>query len=188
VDTLKRVVFWRNLLASGSEYCALWRTREGWVLRGTALAAFNDHLPLVVTYEVLCDEQWRTRRVVVKGTSGANTRTLNLSVDGRARWLSARKQLHALSKCVDVDLGITPATNTLPIQRLNLKTGQSASVTAAWVKFPEIVVQPLIQKYTRLGPDRYRYESATGFSTEILVDDLGLVTVYRSGWERVASL
>jgi len=71
---------------------------------------------------------------------------------------------------------------------LKLKTGQSASVTAAWVKFPEIVVQPLAQTYTRLGPDRYRYESTTGFSTEILVDDLGLVTEYRSGWERVASL
>ena len=188
MDTLQKVVLWRNLLAGGSEYCALWRIPEGWVLRGTALAALNDHLPMVATYEVLCDEQWRTRRVVVKGTSGRNTRTLNLSVDGRGRWRSSRKQLPALSECVDVDLGITPATNTLPIRRLKLKTGQSASVTAAWVKFPEIVVQPLAQTYTRLGPDRYRYESTTGFSTEILVDDLGLVTEYRSGWERVASL
>ena len=34
----------------------------------------------------------------------------------------------------------------------------------------------------------YRYESNTGFSAEIVVDDLGLVASYPGGWERIASL
>ena len=33
---------------------------------------------------------------------------------------------------------VTPATNTLPIRRLNLQIGGSKSVIAAWVKFPDL--------------------------------------------------
>jgi hypothetical protein len=33
--------------------------------------------------------------------------------------------------CDDIDLAVTPATNTLPIRRLNLQVGGSESVIAA---------------------------------------------------------
>lgn len=83
---------------------------------------------------------------------------------------------------------MTPATNTLPIRRLKLQVGSGQSVTAAWVKFPELSVQRLSQRYTRLKENTYRYESDTGFSAEIVVDDLGLVTAYPGGWRRIATL
>ena len=82
---------------------------------------------------------------------------------------------------------MTPATNTLPIRRLNLHVGGSESVIAAWVKFPELTVEPLSQRYTRLAKDTYSYESNTGFSAEIVVDDLGLVNMYPGGWERIGT-
>jgi hypothetical protein len=40
----------------------------------------------------------------------------------------------------------------------------------------------------RVAQNTYRYESNTGFSAEIVVDDLGLVTAYPGGWERIGSL
>jgi uncharacterized protein len=54
--------------------------------------------------------------------------------------------------------------------------------------FPDLTVQPLFQRYTRLSKDTYHYQSDTGFSAEIVVDDLGLVTTYTGGWERIATL
>ena len=59
---------------------------------------------------------------------------------------------------------------------------------AAWVKFSELTVQPLSQRYTRIAANTYHYESNTGFSAEIVVDDLGLVTTYSGGWKRIAAL
>jgi len=115
-------------------------------------------------------------------------KTLSLIVESRGVWRSSGRELRELHGCEDVDLALTPATNTLPIRRLNLQVGRSESVIAAWVKFPELTVQPLSQHYTRLGKDTYRYESNTGFSAEIGVDDLGLVTTYPGGWERIAAL
>jgi len=54
------------------------------------------------------------------------------------------------------------------------------------VKFPEFTVEPLSQRYTRLTTTTYRYESNTGFSADIVVDDLGLVITYPGGWDRIA--
>jgi len=35
------------------------------------------------------------------------------------------------------DLGITPATNALPINRLRIPVGESRKMRAAWVQFPQ---------------------------------------------------
>ncbi len=93
----------------------------------------------------------------------------------------------AIEGLVDVDLGFTPATNTLPIRRLTRAVGEAVDVTAAWVRFPELTVEPLPQRYVRLDERRYRYASSGGaFVAELEVDDLGLVVRYEGGWERVA--
>jgi len=113
--------------------------------------------------------------------------SLALSVESRGTWRSWSQELRDIHVYADVDLAVTPATNTLPIRRLNLQVGSSESVIAAWVKFPELTVQPLSQRYTRLAQCTYRYASNTGFSAEIVVDDLGLVTAYPGGWERIAA-
>ena len=119
--------------------------------------------------------------------SEATPRHLVLNVESRGVWRSSVQKLPDLRDCRDVDLAVTPATNTLPIRRLNLEVGSSESVIAAWVKFPELTIQTLSQRYTRLAKNAYRYESDTGFSVEIVVDDLGLVTAYPGGWERIAT-
>src|SRR6201993_3319490 len=184
-DDLKRIVVWRNLSLNGTDYCALWHTAEGWLLKGTVVGVLKDQRPLLASYEIQCDENWLAHRVQVDRTLGNDVKTLSLSVEKRGVWRSTGQELRDIQGCDDVDLALTPATNTLPIRRLNLQVGGSESVIAAWVKFPELTVQPLSQHYRRLGKDTYRYESNTGFSAEIVVDDLGLVTTYPGGWERI---
>jgi len=187
-DDLKRAVVWKSLLINGTDYCALWRTAEGWLLKGTTVGVLKDRRPMLANYEIHCDENWLTHRVQVERTIGRDTKTLSLSVESRGLWRSSGQELPALHGCDDVDLAVTPATNTLPIRRLDLGVEKSESVIVAWVKFPELEVQPLSQRYTRLTQDTYRYASNTGFSAEITVDDLGLVIAYSGGWERIASL
>ena len=187
-DDLKRVVVWNNLLIDGRDYCGLWHTAEGWLLKGTVVGVLKDQRPLLASYEIQRDENWLTHRVQVDRTLGNDVKTLGLSVEKRGVWRSTGQELREVQGCDDVDLAVTPATNTLAIRRLNLQVGSSASIIAAWVKFPDLTVQPLSQRYTRVAQNTYRYESNTGFSAEIVVDDLGLVTAYPGGWERIGSL
>jgi hypothetical protein len=78
-------------------------------------------------------------------------------------------------------------TNTLPIRRPQDAAGGSVELTAVWVRFPELTIETLPQRYTRLADRHYRYESAGGaFVAELTVDDLGLVIDYEGGWLRIA--
>ena len=187
-DDLKRVVVWKNMLLDGRDCCGLRHTAEGWRLKGTVVGVLKDQRPILASYGIQCDENWLTHRVQVERTIGNDVKNLSLTVESRGVWHSSGQELPGVRGCGDVDLALTPATNTLPIRRLNLQIGSSESIIAAWVKFPELTVQPLSQRYTRLTKDTYRYESNTGFSAEIVVDDLGLVTTYPGGWERIAGL
>jgi uncharacterized protein len=196
MEQARRTVLWRGIWIPGTEWCQLSPEREGLRLSGTVLTAVADR-PVKVRYLVLVGRGWATREVQIACWQGAQERTLELTVDD-LRWTARRgssseaaeeaSDVKAFTGLVDVDLGFSPVTNTLPIRRLAPAVGESIDVTAAWVRFPELALEPLPQRYTRLSDRRYRYESNGGaFVAHLDVDDAGLVVTYEGGWERVAS-
>ena len=69
-DSLVRAVVWKNLLLDGADHCALWQTAEGWLLKGTVVGVLKDQRPMLSKYEVHCDGDWLTQRVLVERTIG----------------------------------------------------------------------------------------------------------------------
>jgi uncharacterized protein len=186
-DHLERVVVWKSHAINGADYCALRRTAEGWLLKGSVIGVLEGQRPMLASYEVCCDDKWLTRRVHLERTIDNDTKRLSLSVESGGLWRSSGQEVPEVRGLLDVDLAVTPATNTLPIRRLDLGIGRSESVSAVWIKFPELEMQLLCQRYTRIARNIYQYESDTGFQSEITVDDLGLVVNYDGGWERIAA-
>lgn len=185
--TRVRTVVWRGLAQQGIDYCSLRRTGEGWLLEGTAITLLQDGRAMRAEYKIGCDRGWRTRRVSVESAVGSEKNSMTLTVDPAGVWHTPTESLSGLRECVDIDLAITPATNTLPIRRLDLAIGQSRDVNAAWLKFPDLTLEVLPQCYTRIDSHRYRYQSGSGFSAELQVDDFGLITSYPDGWQQLAS-
>ena len=178
----KQIYLWSPVGAPGAEYCVVSRSRAGWRVRGSVVAVVNDE-PLRVEYQITCASDWRTRGVRVETFAGDERRSLHMTAS-EGRWLLPTGERADLRGCVDVDLGVTPMTNTLPIRRLRLAVGERARVTAAWVRFPSLELRPLAQTYTRLGERAYRYESDTGFRADLEVDEQGFVVSYPGGWQR----
>jgi uncharacterized protein len=171
----------------GFEDLRLEESPDGARLDGWALAVF-EAAPLRVAYEIRCDAAWRVRSAHIT----CDDRHLSVQSDGEGRWRHGDGQeLPALDGCTDVDLQLTPATNTLPIRRLGLKPGEQGEILAAYIAFPSLAVRPAAQRYTRLadlgGRQRYRYESAT-FQADLAVDAHGLVLDYPGYWRREAPL
>lgn len=184
-ETLVRALLWRRTDLPGAEHVRLWRGAHGYRLEGTAVLA-EDGEPLRVEYEVACTAGWETRTVRAVLARGAETLRVELAAEG-GRWLRDGVEAPAVAGCLDVDLSVSPATNTLPIRRLGLEVGESREVVAAWLRFPGLELEPLRQRYTRLSERRYRYESpAHDFTAEVEVDEMGLVVRYPPGWERAA--
>jgi hypothetical protein len=178
-----RTIFWQRLDLPGSEYCTLAESATGWLFDSTVLLVL-DGTPIHVRYRIACDARWQTRAVDITGVDPTGNRTLHMAVDAEQRWWIDDGERADLRGCTDVDLIVTPATNTLPIRRLGLAIGADAEIAAAWVNVPDLTITRSVQRYTHLATGRYRYESGT-YRTEIAVDDFGLVTHYPDGWERV---
>jgi hypothetical protein len=81
---------------------------------------------------------------------------------------------------------LTPFTNTLPINRLNLTEGDSKEIEVVYFDLPSSNFSPLKQRYTNLGNGIYKYESlASGFTANLEVDNEGFVINYPGIWQRV---
>jgi hypothetical protein len=173
-------ILWRRTDKAGHEFCSLAEHGDGAALTGVAVFS-EKSTPCHIRYEISCDRAWRTLACLITGEIDSHNVNLEIKRDSDT-WMVNGVAMADIAACEDVDLGFSPSTNLLPIRRLALKNGQSAAVRAAWVKFPELSVQVLEQKYTRLGDDRYRYESSGGFRRELKVDDTGFVLEYPDLW------
>src|SRR6266568_1115982 len=140
-------------------------------MEGFSARYYDDGL--IALFTVHCNGPWATTRVDVTRLRPRPEAGLKLESDGRGRWWRNGDEAPELAGCMDVDLGCTPATNTLPIRRLELPVGGEAEIVAAWVRFPDLEIRPLRQRYRRLSPDRYEYASNT-FRAEPTVDEHGM--------------
>jgi uncharacterized protein len=177
-------VAWTPLFDEGVDDCALLPGPTGPRMCGASARTAAE--PMAAMFDLSCDESWATQSVRVRLVRPLPGAQLELRADGQGTWWRNGQDAPDLDGCIDVDLGCTPATNTLPIRRLDLAVGSEAEILAAWVRFPDLHVQPLRQRYRRLGPDRYEYSSNT-FRAELTVDELGLVIDYQGAWERLTS-
>jgi hypothetical protein len=179
--TTRRVAWRRSDEVQADEHCTITLRDGGLSLVGTVLGS-EDGVPVRVEYRVLVDPAGATTAVHVRDLRGFAQRTLTLTRDAKGGWTIDGAAAKRLKGCFDVDLGCSPSTNTLPIRRLRLGTGQSKTIQAAWVRFPELTVEKGAQTYTRLDEFTYRYRSGT-FEADLVVDDDGVVAQYAE-WQR----
>ncbi|HEU4415883.1 MAG TPA: putative glycolipid-binding domain-containing protein, partial [Candidatus Angelobacter sp.] len=130
---------WQWLQGTGLERFELLRSGEEWIMRGVILVS-GEAGSTEARYELACDEQWHTRRANISLLDGRGERSLEITVaDGR--WFENGRENQTVQGAVDIDLGWSPSTNTLPIRRLRMEIGQSSGpLTAAWVRFPELTL------------------------------------------------
>jgi uncharacterized protein len=183
-----RAQCWRRIVDNNSlEYAVAQPLAVGSELAGTIVAIHNE-APLEVHYRIECDADWRTRTVSIEQRLGLQPSSLSLAVDTVGAWSDQRGGLiDTLTGCLDVDLELTPISNTLPINRLNLAVGQLEEIAVAWIRFPSLQIVHARQSYERLSDRTYRYRSlGSGFTANIDVDEIGLTVRYEGIWERVA--
>jgi hypothetical protein len=177
--TTRRVAWRRSDEVLADEHCTITLRDSGLSLVGTVLGA-EDGVPVRIEYRVLADASGATTGVHVRDLRGFAQRQATLARDAKGNWTIDGATAKALKGCIDVDLGCTPSTNTLPIRRLRLAIGGTKSIQAAWMRFPSLEVVKTKQTYTRVDEFTYRYASGT-FEAELVVDEDGVVAQYAEG-------
>jgi uncharacterized protein len=176
---------WRRTDVPGREDARVEHSGDGWRLTG-ALEAEEAGVDAQLHYVIDCDERWRTRAALIEGTASDRPIRVALVADGAGAWSRDGESLPALAGALDVDLGFTPATNTLPIRRLELAVGDTRPVRSAWLRFPELRLESLEQSYTREAERVFRYRAMVDgepFVARLDTDAFGRVLRYEGLWE-----
>ena len=121
------VARWQNWDGKGIEHLVL---REGAreVVVESVVVGSADGAPFALRYRIRCDKAWRVRSAEIAMVG--EKRKIEIAGDGKGNWLDASgKPLRKLNGAIDIDLSASPFTNTLPIRRLKLRTGQGCRST-----------------------------------------------------------
>ncbi|MBA2457473.1 MAG: putative glycolipid-binding domain-containing protein [Gemmatimonadales bacterium] len=178
-------ILWRRLDVPGHDAATLLDRPNGLELRG--MAVFQEEaVATALDYRVRCDSQWRTTEGTVDGWQGTRSVELRLRRDSSGGWTLNGVRCPEVQGCVDLDLSFTPATNLLPLRRLDLSVGQRAEVRSAWLQWPAGILTPLVQRYARRSVAEYEYEAdlpgTTRFAGVLRVEPRGWVLDYASLW------
>ncbi len=156
-------IVWESLEWPGMEH-VIWHAAES--RADSAAVMLLPDGPLRVNYLLT------PTRVEISG--------LILEHDGQGSWVDRPE----LDGCLEVDISITPLTNTLPIRRLKLEPGDSREIRAVYIELPRLSVSVMPQRYSRLGERLYRYQSE-GFQADRSVDEPDLVVDSPGLWRRL---
>lgn len=174
----KIVARWQDWSGKGIEHLVLREEPDEIAAEAVVVGAIDDDT-FAARYRICCDGSWRvtTLKVGQIGDGGA----VELTSDGAGHWVdSSATPQPRLKGAIDIDISVTPFTNTLPIRRLRLQVGESREILVVYVQLPGLTVTTDRQRYTCLEQGRlYRYESLdSDFTRDIEVDGDGLVVTY----------
>jgi hypothetical protein len=171
-----QAVLWLRLDETGNEACRFAETGPDLLISGSVTAQGQPTI------------RYRVRAVNGGATIRARVHTpvpLVVQRTAKAGWSLNDHPVDGLDDALDVDLGFSPATNTLAIRRLALNIGAEKTITAARLDPADWTLKPLRQTYARTGENSYRYTSPdTGFSVDLTTDSYGIVDDYPGFWHR----
>ncbi|WP_406268908.1 putative glycolipid-binding domain-containing protein [Nocardia sp. NBC_00881] len=140
------VLTWRAPDASRMESVRV--TLNGNRIRATGRmigGAGADHPPFSASYDLVTDENGRTKRLSLRTTTAAGERQASIARDEENYWLVDAGGNHVRSTfagALDVDVVLSPFFNTLPIRRYDLQHAvEAVQVPVVYVRLPDLLVQ-----------------------------------------------
>lgn len=182
-------ILWSTQADTGLEHCYLRHSAAEIVADGLVIGV-EEGVAFRIRYQVCCDLGWQVRKVVVTALTETE-QTIHFVADGLGNWTTAAGQpIAELTGCLDVDIAVTPFTNTLPIRRLNLRAGESATINVVYIAVPALQVTVAPQRYTCFATSSaggtYQFESLdSSFAAVLSVDAEGLVEEYPQLFKRI---
>lgn len=182
-----------NLLWTGREYyslenCLVKITETGAEIISTIIGWYDEKI-YRVEYRIRTNPQWESVFVDINCRHSNLTQSIRLEGDGKGNWLQNGRTADEFAGCIDVDIPLTPFTNTLPIRRLQLNQKQTREIRVIYCDLLKLQIKPVRQQYTCLSTTEYYYENVpNNFEATILVDESGLVVDYPLLFVRTAAL
>lgn len=177
---------WRSKEYPSLENCRAMITSMGSEISSVVIGVVENKI-FEIEYNLKINPHWETEQVEIKSTIAGLVKSFIFQSDGKGNWQENGHILEQFDGCIDIDIPLTPFTNTLPIKRLKMQIGQAQLVKVVYLDLLRDEIKPVTQKYARLADREYKYENVPNdFEAVIRVDESGFVLDYPTLFERIA--
>jgi hypothetical protein len=183
---MQTTISWAGQDYNSMEKCRVNSTTTGNEINGVINGVFET-MPYHVEYFIKTNQSWETIAFEIKSRMADKTFDLYFQSNGKGLWITGKEPAEAFNGCIDIDISLTPFTNTLPIKRLHLAKKERRRITVLYIDVLEQQTRRIDQLYTKLSDTVYKYENVSNnFKSLITVDDAGLVVAYPNHFLRTA--
>lgn len=175
---MKHNIIWKGIEYHSLEDCIV-DIKGGTLNVVSTIAGSYSGITYLVRYNLQTNASGETMALSIHGALNDKIHKVELNKLSDGLWQVNNNIVDDFTGCMDVDIAITPFTNTLPIRRLNLQPGEEQEIRVIYFDVLEGAVKQLSQKYKCLTPTKYHYENVPNdFEANITVDEDGLVVHY----------
>jgi len=175
---VQKSIVWRGLDIDTEEHCSVNYTATGIVVR-SEIEGWAGTTAVYTEYVLELHANWSVKCVSIRYTVGTDSQHFDFELT-ETGWVDKNgSDCPEFAGCRYVDISLTPFTNTLAVNGLDLEVGQGAEVEVLYFDILENEVRTDAQRYTRLSDTIYRFENQGGsFTADVEFDTDGFVTHY----------
>ncbi|HEY0433737.1 MAG TPA: putative glycolipid-binding domain-containing protein [Chitinophagaceae bacterium] len=158
-----------------------------------ALVKINGHIDgatagaaFTIKYSIVADQNWQTLSFNVAGNCGIKRLQWHGFVESGGLWRINGDAREDLEGCIDIDLSLSPSTNSLPVNRLFRGSTRDALIKVVYLDVLNQQISAKFQQYLRLSAGKFNYQNVPNdFEADITVDEDGFVISYPKLFERL---
>ncbi|UTX50526.1 putative glycolipid-binding domain-containing protein [Chryseobacterium sp. MA9] len=180
-----KTLIWQGVLYQSIEYFNEQIKDENYIVESKIIGCYEDKI-YAVDYSILINKNWIVQNFLIK----SEINKVKTTLEGKRhqdQWEINNVINPEFNDFKFIDISLTPFTNTLPINNLQLKDNSSKKIDVIYIDVLNQHVRPVQQQYTKTASNKYLYENIENdFKAEISVDDEGLVISYPKLFEKIA--
>jgi hypothetical protein len=179
-----RNIIWKGLDDESMEFCRV-DFRES-IIVTSSIVGCSDDIPFSVDYELKMSGDWVISNFIINAHLGNVEHSFNLNHNGHGNWFSNGQEWKHLEGCLDIDISLTPFTNSLPINRIKSGMDEKTGIEVVYIDVLNFNISKELQYYQFLENNKYNYSNSDGsFTADIVVGEFNLVKHYPGLFERL---
>lgn len=183
---MQQNILWTGVYYHSLENCILSAAGTGAEITSCIIGSHEDTI-YKVDYRITVNRNWETMSVEIRSQLTGIIQSLRFQQPTPGNWTIDGHPSGQYRGCIDIDIALTPFTNSLPIKRLKLDVHEERPIDVLYFDILGGEVKQVRQKYTRLSELEYKFENVPNdFEAIIRVDRSGLVVSYPGLFERTA--
>lgn len=180
----RKELHWTSTYYRSHERCVFSKHDQQFEIN-SVISGSHQSVPYHVAYVLCTSLDWKVKSLELTYSVKGTTHTVSaLRQDND--WIVNGQVRKEFATCIDVDISVTPFTNSLPINRLNLECNKPQPIEVLYIDVLENSIRAARQRYIRKSDTVYTFETVPNdFEADIIVDTEGFVVHYPELFDRV---